>query len=150
MIVESVFEYQKPIPVKYTCEGENVSPPLKFGEIPKESKSLVIIVDDPDAPRGTFDHWIVWNIPPQLTALSEGAKELFTKGSIAKLGTNGYQDTNYRGPCPPPGNSHRYFFKIFALDNMLDLPYGATKQEVEKAMEGHILDKATLIGTYQR
>lgn len=150
MFIESVFEYQKPIPAKYTCEGENVSPPLKFGGVPKEAKSLVIIMDDPDAPNGTFDHWVIWNVSPETTTLSEGGQELFSKGSTAKFGTNHYNETVYKGPCPPPGKPHRYFFKVFALDISLDLPNGANKKSVEKSMEGHILDKTVLMGTYQR
>lgn len=149
-IHSSVFENQKPIPMRYTCEGEDLSPPLTFAGVPQGTKSLVLIVDDPDAPRGTFDHWIVWNIPPTLAGLSEGAKELFSKNSAVKQGLNGFQDKKYRGPCPPPGKPHRYFFKLYALDNLLDLKEGVSKQEVEKAIQGHTLEKAELIGTYQR
>jgi Raf kinase inhibitor-like YbhB/YbcL family protein len=150
MIVESIFEYQAPIPLKYTCQGENISPPLKFSAVPKNTKSLVLFVDDPDAPGGTFDHWIVWNIPPNTTKLSEGATELFVEGSQVKEGTNGFGDSNYGGPCPPPGRSHRYFFKLFALDSILDLEAGSLKHSVEIAMDGHVLERAEWMGTYQK
>src|SRR5438477_289716 len=108
MLIESpAFAYEQTIPQRYTCAGEDVSPPLKFMQIPKEAKSLALIVDDPDAPMGTFDHWIVWNIPLQTSSISEGGKEL------AKLpqGINGFKKHGYKGPCPPPGKPHRYFFK---------------------------------------
>lgn len=150
MLIESVFEYQKPIPTKYTCEGENVSPPLKFKNIPQGTKSLALIVDDPDAPNGTFDHWIVWNISPNVYAISEGGHELFGNHSTVKQGTNHYNVHQYKGPCPPPGKPHRYFFKLYALDKMLTLKEGAKKEEVEQAMEGHVVDRAELIGTYKR
>lgn len=147
MLIQSVFENHQPIPAKYTCDGEDISPALKFMNIPHNAKSLAIIVDDPDAPRGTFDHWILWNLPPDLTQLSEGTPEL--KHFSSKQGTNGFQEMNYRGPCPPPGKPHRYFFKLYALDTFLTLPEGAKKSELEEAMKGHILEKAELIGTYQ-
>lgn len=150
MQVVSIFESQQAIPAKYTCTGENISPPLKFLNVPEEAKSLVLIVDDPDAPRGTFDHWVVWNIPPTVTNLSEGAQELFQNGSKVKLGKNGYGKSAYNGPCPPPGKPHRYFFKLYAIDTMLNLNEGASKHQVEEAMRGHILDQVDLIGTYQR
>lgn len=150
MIVQSVFEQQKPIPVKYTCKGEDLSPPLQFKEIPQQAKSLVLLVDDPDAPSGTFDHWIVWNIPPSIHELSEGAKELFDREFQVKQGINGFQQKKYRGPCPPPGKIHHYYFKLYALDTLLDLNEGASKSDVEQAMKGHIVEEAELIGTYQR
>ncbi|MBA3721156.1 MAG: YbhB/YbcL family Raf kinase inhibitor-like protein [Parachlamydiaceae bacterium] len=149
MIIESVFEYQKPIPLKYTCSGENVSPPLKFLNVPSSSKTLVLIMDDPDAPVGVFDHWVVWNIPPTFQGLSEGAKELFSNAKV-KQGTNGYNVVGYKGPCPPPGKVHRYFFKLYALNTELTLPEGSSKKDVEKGMKGHIIEEAELVGTYQR
>lgn len=150
MIIESVFEAQQAIPDKYTCEGENLSPPLKFFQIPSGAKSLVVIVDDPDAPHGTFDHWIIWNIPPHLKELSEGAPELEKFSSSVKQGLNGFKKLDYQGPCPPAGKPHHYHFKLYALDTLLDLREGASKQEVEQAMKGHILEHSELIGTYQR
>lgn len=139
----SAFKDHQPIPKKYTCEGEDLSPPLLFLEIPKETKSLAIIVDDPDAPRGTFDHWIAWNLASNVTSLAEGAE-------VPNQGTNHFNEMRYRGPCPPHGNPHRYFFKAYSLDTLIDLPNGASKKQLEDAMEGHILGKAELVGTYQR
>lgn len=137
------FEHGKPIPKKFTCQGENVSPELSFHEVPPDAKSLALIVDDPDAPSGTFDHWIAWNTPAGSKGFPEGAV-------LPHQGKNGYGKTGYKGPCPPPGKPHRYFFKLFALDAILTLPEGASKNEVECAMEGHILAKAELIGTFFR
>lgn len=149
MIIESVFESQQPIPAKYTCDGENVSPPLKFLQIPQGVKSLVLIVDDPDAPHGTFDHWIIWNLPPHLKEISEGGEELKKMQPQPKQGMNGFRKSSYQGPCPPPGKPHHYHFKLYALDTQLTLPEGSSKQEVEKGMKGHIIDQAELVGTYQ-
>lgn len=144
MIIESpAFEQHQAIPQKYTCEGENLSPPLKFSGLPKEAVSLVLIMDDPDAPMGTFDHWIAWNIPPQTVNLGEGS-------SLPNQGKNGFGNQSYGGPCPPKGNPHRYFFKLYALDTKLNLPAGSSKGAVESAMKGHILEEASLVGTYQR
>lgn len=149
MIIESVFESQQPIPAKYTCDGENLSPPLKFLGIPTGTKSLVLIVDDPDAPRGTFDHWIVWNISPNLTKIEEGAPEFKKVSPTPMQGVNGFRKSYYQGPCPPPGKAHHYHFKLYALRSELNLPEGSSKQDVEKAMESFIIEKAELIGTYQ-
>jgi hypothetical protein len=147
--IESAFKDEQPIPLKYTGDGQDISPPLKISGIPKQSKSLVLIVDDPDAPRGTFDHWIVWNISPNIQVISEGASE-FKQASV-KQGKNGFGDENYHGPKPPPGKAHRYYFKLYALDiPYLDLSDGSSKQQVEQAMEGHIISTTVLMGTYQR
>lgn len=144
MMIESpAFEQHHTIPERYTCSGDNVSPPLKFEGLPKNAVSLVLIVDDPDAPRGTFDHWIVWNIPAASHEIKEDAH-------FPMEGTNGYGERGYKGPCPPPGKPHRYFFKLYALDVQLDLPAGSSKAEVEKAIQGHILEKAELVGLFQR
>lgn len=144
MKIESkAFVYGQKIPAKFTCSGEDISPSLSILEAPKETKSFVIIMDDPDAPMGTFDHWLAWNIPGDTTHLPEGAK-------VPSQGMNGFRDTKYRGPCPPPGKPHRYFFKVYALDIMLTLPQGTGKRELETAMEGHILSKGELIGLFAR
>lgn len=137
------FEQHQPIPKKYTCEGDNISPPLTFNDLPKNTKSLALIMDDPDAPSGTIDHWIAWNLSPDNTDLSEGA-------AVPKEGKNSYKVNGYKGPCPPPGKAHRYFFKLYALDSLMDLPVGMSKKDLEKAIEGHVLGKAELVGTYQR
>ncbi len=150
MLIQSVFESQQPIPTKYTCDGENVSPPLKFLQIPKGAKSLVLIVDDPDAPHGTFDHWVVWNLPPHLKEILEGAEEFKRLSPPPQQGINSFKKSFYQGPCPPAGKPHHYHFKLYALDIQLALTGGATKQQVEEAMQGYIVDWTELVGTYQR
>lgn len=145
-IKSRAFEEGEKIPSKYTCDGENINPPLEISEVPGNAKSLVLIMDDPDAvkPAGkVWDHWLVWNIPPSTTEILEGREPEGVHGK----GTAGNKE--YYGPCPPDAE-HRYFFKIYALDNMLDIPEGSTKAVLEKAMEGHIIDMAELIGRYQR
>lgn len=137
------FHNLQPIPRLYTCEGKDIPPPLDIAGIPAGTKSLALIVDDPDAPRGTFDHWIAWNIAPTTLHIDE-------KTAIPKQGRNGFGDMRYRGPCPPPGKPHRYFFKLYALDALIELPMGSSKAQLESAMDGHILDKTELVGTYQR
>lgn len=136
------FTNNQPIPKKYTCHGEDVSPPLTFSDVPDKAISLALIVDDPDAPSGTFDHWLVWNIPATTQHLSEGAK-------VPREGTNSFRETRYRGPCPPKGRPHHYFFKLYALDKILDIKAGSSKSDLEKAMKGHTLGQAQLIGLYQ-
>ena len=129
------------IPPKYTCDGANINPPLEIAGIPEETASLALVVDDPDAPRGTWDHWIVWNIPPQ-PRIGENTVP-------GTEGLNDFRQHHYGGPCPPSG-VHRYFFKIYALDTMLTLPVNARKSDLEKAMEDHVLAKGELVGKYQR
>lgn len=144
MNIETVaFEQGKPIPDKFTCQGEDVSPELILKNVPAKTKSLVLIVDDPDAPSGTFDHWIAWNIPADTKKIAEGV-------SLAEQGKNHFGNLGYNGPCPPPGKPHRYYFKLYALDTLLHLPSGSNKKQVENAMEGHVLGKSELMGTYQR
>jgi Raf kinase inhibitor-like YbhB/YbcL family protein len=142
-IISPEFKNNEMIPKKFTCEGEDVSPKLVFSDVPVEAKSLVLIVDDPDAPMGIFDHWIAWNLAPQTAVLEEGAK-------VELQGKNGFGDSIYRGPCPPRGPAHRYFFRLFAVDMIIELPAGASRNEVEKAIKGHIIASAELIGLYQR
>ena len=129
------------IPSKYTCDGEDINPPLEIEEIPVGAESLVLIVDDPDAPMGTWDHWIVWNIPI-VTKINED--------SVPGIqGKNSWERNDYGGPCPPSG-THRYFFKLYALDTTLDIDYNSTKKEVEKVMDGHIISHTQLVGLYSR
>lgn len=141
------FEHEGTIPSKYTCDGENLIPPLEIGKVPEGTKSLALIVDDPDATGGgTFDHWIVWNINPDIKKIEEG---IIPEGSVE--GTTGFGRSEYGGPCPPQGNNpHRYMFKLFALDAELDLEVGSSKKELEKAMEGHVLGTGLLTGRYGR
>ncbi len=150
MIIKSPeFDYGEMIPVKYTCDGENISPPLEWDKIPEGTKSFVLICDDPDAPMGTWDHWILFNIPADIKGLSPGIKPLEKLENGAVHGKNSWGKLGYGGPCPPYG-THRYFFKIYALDTLLDLKPGATKKEVLKAMEGHIIGYGELMGKYKR
>ncbi len=129
------------IPSKYTCDGLNINPPLTIGDIPKTTQSIALVVDDPDAPKGTFDHWIMWNIPP-LAQIDEGS----TPGT---QGENGKKENKYTGPCPPSG-THHYHFKVYALDSMLDLPVGTDKKALERAMKGHIIAFGELTGMYKK
>lgn len=142
-IVTTAFESEGTIPQKYTCQGSNVSPPLQFLNIPTGTVALALIVDDPDAPSGTFTHWLAWNISPNLTGLTEGMH-------LDKEGVNDFGKIQYSGPCPPAGKLHRYYFKLYALDKELPLPRGASKEQLEKALEGHIKANAELMGTFQR
>jgi Raf kinase inhibitor-like YbhB/YbcL family protein len=136
------FEQGKLIPKKYTCDGQDINPPLTIEGIPKETKTLVLALDDPDAPSGTFDHWIVWNIPASTNKIAENSVP-------GKEGFNSAGQTGYMGPCPPSG-THRYFFKVYALDTELALGIGAKKKDAEKAMQGHVLAKGELMGIYRR
>lgn len=144
-ITSSAFQNNESIPSKYTCDGENVSPPLEISDVPAEAKSLALIVDDPDAPlAGGFVHWVVFNIDPTTKEIRENS---VPQG--ATEGMNSAGRTGYTSPCPPSG-THRYFFKLYALDAELALDNSAKREDVEKAMEGKILDQATLVGLYQR
>lgn len=137
------------IPSKYTCDGENISPPLHWSDIPDNTKSLVIISDDPDAPAGIWTHWVLFNIPSDQTQVMESIpnSEVLTNGT--KQGINDFGRIGYGGPCPP-GAEHRYYFRLYALDISLSFDPGATREEVLNAMEGHILGKGELMGRYKR
>ena len=135
------FKHNQPIPAKFTCQGDDINPALIIGGIPKEAESLALIVDDPDAPMGAWVHWVVYDIPV-ISRIEED--------SIPGIqGINDFGRKDYGGPCPPSG-THRYFFKIYALGKKLNLGEGVSKKELEKAMQGHILDKAELIGLYKK
>lgn len=137
------------IPVKYTCDGEDVSPALTWGDLPSGTRSIALISDDPDAPVGTWVHWVLYNLPPDLRALPENVPPDKTLENGAVHGTNDFKRPGYGGPCPP-GGTHRYFFKLYALDKKIDLAHGATKAQLAKSMEGHILDSGQLMGKYKR
>lgn len=141
-ITSTAFENYGPIPRDYTCEGNNYSPPLTFSQTPKEAQSLALIVEDPDSSNGTFIHWILYNIPPSTLQL---LKNQVPTNSIQ--GMTDFGKASYGGPCPASG-THRYFFKLFALDTVLNMPSGVTKKILEEKMKGHILDTAELIGLY--
>ena len=144
------FAEGQPIPSKYTCDGEDVSPPLSWDNAPNGTQSLALICDDPDAPSGTWVHWVIYDLSDRLTELPEAvpAKEEALSG--AKQGRNDFGRTGYGGPCPPAGSAHRYYFKLYALDSALKLKVGATKADVENAMKGHIVGQGQLMGTYKR
>jgi Raf kinase inhibitor-like YbhB/YbcL family protein len=141
MKIESpVFGNNEPMPVKYTCKGENVNPPLKISEVPASTKSLALIIDDPDAPAGHWSHWVLWNINPQTTEITENSVPVDAIEGLTNFGKPGYD-----GPCPPSG-THRYFFYLFALDTTLNLDSRTQARDLEQAMQGHILAEAQLIG----
>jgi len=137
------------IPPKYTCDGADVSPPLSFTGAPAGTKSFALIADDPDAPMGTWVHWVAWNIPAGTRSLEEGVPKKETLPDGVRQGSNDFRRVGYGGPCPPSG-THRYFFRLYALDAALNLPATATKQDLEKAMQEHILAQAELMGKYTR
>jgi Raf kinase inhibitor-like YbhB/YbcL family protein len=141
-ITSPSFQTGGDIPPKFTCNGTNVSPELQISSVPNEAKSLLLIVDDPDAPRGLFTHWIVWNIDPKTTRVAENSAP-----TAGVQGINDFGKRNYGGPCPPSG-THRYFFKIFALDTKLELKPGARRAELDAAMRGHTLAQGELMGRY--
>lgn len=142
-VTSSVFQEGANIPSKFSCDGANSSPPLQISDVPSEAKSLVLIVDDPDAPSGLFTHWIVWNISPQTSTIAEGSVPKGVQG-ISDFGKSGYG-----GPCPPSG-THRYYFKIFALDRELDLPFGARRGQLDAAIKGHVIAQGELMGRYSK
>lgn len=140
-VISTVFSHKGHIPPEYTCDGKDINPPLEINQIPEGTKSLALIMEDPDAPRGTFDHWIVWNISPN-EAISE-------QSTVGVSGINDFGKIGYGGPCPPSG-VHRYFFKIFALDTKLDLVEGSDKTALLDAMSDHILAEGQIMGLYQK
>ena len=149
-LTSTVFTEGAAIPPKHTCDAKNVSPPLKWNDVPAGAKTLVLIVDDPDAPSGTWVHWVLYDLPATTSELAEDVPKSQYIAGGAKQGLNDFRHLGYGGPCPPHGNPHRYFFKLYALDALLDLKPGLTKKDLEHAMEKHILAQAHLMGTYQR
>jgi hypothetical protein len=139
-----------PIQQVFTCEGNDQSPPLAWTGVPVSTRSFALIVDDPDAPRGTWVHWLIWNLPADACELEPGVPTIPELPSGARQGLNDGGDLGYQGPCPPPGRPHRYFFRLFALDISLNLAPGATRSDLEAAFDGHVLGRAVLMGTYQR
>jgi len=137
------------IPSKYTCDGADISPPLQWQPAPEGTRSIALICDDPDAPMGTWVHWVLFNLPADTTELAENIPPDKTLPNAARQGTNDFRRIGYGGPCPPSG-THRYFFKIYALDTQIDLSPGADKRQLLKAVDGHILGKGQLVGKYSR
>ena len=144
LLQSSAFENGEPIPRRHSCEGEDLSPPLAWSGAPEGTRSLALVVDDPDAPVGTFTHWLGWGLEPGTERLGEGE-------AAPVEGRNDFGTSGYRGPCPPPGHGrHRYSFRLYALDSDPDLRPGASKRELERALEGHTLAVVELVGTYER
>jgi Raf kinase inhibitor-like YbhB/YbcL family protein len=149
-LTSTSFAEGQPIPPKHTCDGNNVSPALKWSGAPPGVKSLALIADDPDAPVGTWVHWVLYDLPPTAMELLEAQPNSQYLPGGAKQGLNDFKHLGYGGPCPPPGKPHRYYFKLYALDTTLDLKPGATKKEVERAIEKRTLAQGQLIGIYKR
>ena len=148
-LTSAAFQPGEMIPTKYTCDGPDVSPPLSWSDPPAGTKSFALISDDPDAPVGTWVHWVMWNVPADTRALEENVPKKESLPNGTKQGTTDFRRIGYGGPCPPSG-THRYFFKLYALDTTLNLPASTTKKDLEKAMQGHILAQAELMGKYRR
>lgn len=141
LVTTDAFTHQGFIPSRFTCEGENINPPIEISNIPEETKSIAIIMEDPDAPHGTFDHWVAWNIKPNTK---------ITEGNVPGVsGTNSFGKKGYGGPCPPAGR-HRYYIKVYALDTTLDLPESSGKKQLQAAIKGHVLGHGELMGHYEK
>jgi Raf kinase inhibitor-like YbhB/YbcL family protein len=149
-LTSAAFGDGRPIPVKYTGEALDISPPLAWTNTPVGTKSFALIADDPDAPAGDWTHWVVYDLPPTTTRLAEDQLKVAQFKDSTKQGLNDFKKIGYGGPAPPPGKAHRYYFKLYALDAITGLPPGATKAELLKAMDGHVLGEGQLMGTYQR
>lgn len=149
-LTSTAFKEGQPIPAKYTCDDKNVSPPLRWSDIPKNAKTLFIMCEDPDAPGGAWLHWTLFNLPVAVTEMGEAVPNKDPLPHGALQGLNDFQNVGYGGPCPPPGKAHRYIFKIYALDSQLQLKSGAGKKELLKTIEDHIIGEGQLMGTYQR
>jgi len=149
-VTSTVFAAGKPIPVKYTGQGENISPDLVWSGAPASVKSYVLICDDPDASAGTWVHWTMWNIPPTSTGLAQGVASDATLPDGSVQGATSSGRRGYGGPMPPKGNAHHYYFRVYALDTMLSLASSANRAQLDAAMRGHVLSQGQLMGTYQR
>ena len=149
-LASAAFAGGQPIPVKYTGDALDISPPLAWTNAPAGAKSFALIADDPDAPAGDWTHWVIYDLSPTATALAEDTLKTPQLRNGAKQGLNDFKKTGYGGPAPPPGKAHRYYFKLYALDAMTGLAPGAAKKDLLKAMDGHVLAEGQLMGTYQR
>jgi hypothetical protein len=149
-VTSTAFQQAQIIPTEYTGDGRNASPPLQWSEPPIGTKSLALICEDPDAPRGTFSHWVLFAIPATTRELSEGLPAQATLPNGMTQGTNGFRKVGYGGPSPPPGKPHRYFFKLYALDTQPRLSAGATRDQLLAAIQDHVLAEGQLMGTYGR
>ncbi|HUK40561.1 MAG TPA: YbhB/YbcL family Raf kinase inhibitor-like protein [Candidatus Acidoferrales bacterium] len=144
------FQNGADVPRKHTCDAENISPLLRWQKAPAGTKAFALIVDDPDAPGGVWVHWVIYDLPADAKELTEGTAKTETLANGAKQGVNDFRRIGYSGPCPPPGSTHRYFFRLYALDSPTKLKPRATKQQVLDAMKGHVLAEAELVGRYKR
>lgn len=151
LVIKTAFDSGSRIPEKYTCDGANINPALRIEGLESDVESLAVIVDDPDAPSGVFTHWVAWNIPPT-GEIPEGVskKEVVSTPVEMVQGINDFGRLGYDGPCPPEGQKHRYFFRVYALDTTLDLKPGASREELENAMKGHVIQYGEIIGVYGR
>ena len=147
-VTSGAFAEGRPIPDKYTGQGEDLSPPLQWSGAPAGAQSFALICEDPDAPMGTFTHWIVYNMPPATAALSENVPKTETLPNGTRQGKNDFGNIGYNGPAPPPGKTHHYYFRLYALDTVLNLDSGTTKNDVVSAMKGHVLAQGDAMGTY--
>lgn len=148
-ITSTAFQHEGMIPEKFSCKGQDISPPLKWEGAPEGTQSFVLVCDDPDAPMGIWDHWLLFNIPGSVTELQEGIPALPELANGARHGRNSWGRNYYGGPCPP-GGTHRYFFKLYALDTLLDLKPGTSKKEILRTIENHTLAKAELMGRFKK
>lgn len=149
-VLSTAFIMGAVVPPKFTCKGENVSPPLMWGQVPDKTRSIVVICDDPDSAGGDWVHWLLFNVPPETQKLDEHVPATPELVSGAIQGLNDYDKNCYMGPCPPPGKPHRYYYKVYALDIKLSLTTSARKPDVLEAMEGHVLAQGQLMGTFKR
>ncbi len=149
-IITTAWQSGGPIPVKHTCDGANHSPPLSWSHAPRGTKSLALVVDDPDAPMDTWVHWVLYDIPAARSELPEGVPPLERVAGVGFQGVNDFKKVGYGGPCPPRGAAHRYFFKLYAVDLALELKPRLTKEVLVQAMKGHVLGQAEVMGTYAR
>lgn len=149
-ITSDAFDEGESIPTRYTCDGADVSPPVRWTVVPEKTRSLALIADDPDAPAGTWVHWVIYGISPDRQELPEDVPPSHEVMGGARQGENDFRNPGYGGPCPPPDGAHRYFFKLYALDGDPGLEAGATKPELLDAMEGHVLAEARVMGRYRR
>ncbi len=148
-IKSSSFIHEAMIPAKYTCDGQNISPPLVWSNSPKETESFALICDDPDSPVGTWVHWVIFDMPASVNSLPESVSRQKDIAGTGKNGINSFGNYGYDGPCPPDG-THRYYFKLYALDTVLNLKAGSTKEDLLATMKGHVLEEAQLMGRYKR
>ena len=149
-VTSSAFQNNQPIPKKYTGEGPDVSPPLNWTGLPAGARELALICDDPDAPAGTWTHWVIWNLPASTHSLSQDVPRQEQLSDGARQGRNSFGKVGYNGPCPPAGQTHRYFFRVYALDSKLDVAPGADRSQVETAMQGHVLAHGEYMGTFHK